>query len=167
MKDANGEGEEEEEEIVEMIEDDGEDEDEDFDGVLLNLTPSFNTLSVVLRDEVCDEVRQVLAATAGGSRWDVIGEYEIGAIEEEEEEEEETPNLAVHSFSIAALTIYRPFSIREMAIRNLFVPLRLSVCPPSQNSDVLSVSLKWQSVETDPEMVRRDAWRLVRKKSSA
>ncbi|KAF6767153.1 Oxoglutarate/iron-dependent oxygenase, C-terminal degradation domain protein [Kalmanozyma brasiliensis GHG001] len=84
MKVVDGE-EEEEEEIVEMIEDDGE-EDEDFDGVLLNLTPSFNTLSVVLRDEGVMRFVKYLAASAGGSRWDVIGEFEIGAIEEEEEE---------------------------------------------------------------------------------
>ncbi|KAI3480742.1 hypothetical protein L1887_57008 [Cichorium endivia] len=84
MKDA---GEDEEEEIVEMIEDDGED-DEDFDGVLLNLTPSFNTLSVVLRDEGVMRFVKYLAASAGGSRWDVIGEFEIGAIEEEDEEED-------------------------------------------------------------------------------
>lgn len=87
MKD--GEGEEEEEEIVEMVEDDGEEEDEDFDGVLLNLTPSFNTLSVVLRDEGVMRFVKYLAASAGGSRWDVIGEYEIGAIEEEEMEEDD------------------------------------------------------------------------------
>lgn len=80
-------GEDEEEEIVEMIEDDGEDDD-DFDGVLLNLTPSFNTLSVVLRDEGVMRFVKYLSAGAGGSRWDVIGEFEIGAIEEEEVEEE-------------------------------------------------------------------------------
>lgn len=77
---------EEEEEVVEMVEDDGE-EDDEFDGVLLNLTPSFNTLSVVLRDEGVMRFVKYLAASAGGSRWDVIGEYEIGAIEEEDEEE--------------------------------------------------------------------------------
>ncbi|KAN0061740.1 putative component of NuA3 histone acetyltransferase complex [Thecaphora frezii] len=78
----------EEEEMVEMIEDDGDD-DSDFDGVLLNLTPSFNTLSVVLRDEGVLRFVKYLSASAGGSRWDVIGEFEVGAIEEEEEEEEE------------------------------------------------------------------------------
>ncbi|PWY98469.1 hypothetical protein BCV70DRAFT_201778 [Testicularia cyperi] len=84
----NEEEEEEEEEIVEMIPDDGEDddEDEDFDGVLLNLTPTFNTLSIVLRDEGVMRFVKYLAAGAGGSRWDVIGEFEIGAIEEEDEE---------------------------------------------------------------------------------
>ena len=70
-----------------MIEDDGDEADDDFDGVLLNLTPSFNTLSVVLRDEGVMRFVKYLAASAGGSRWDVIGEYEIGAIEMEEEEE--------------------------------------------------------------------------------
>ena len=93
----NGNGDEDEdgdgdEEMVEMIEDDGDgdgDDDSDFDGVLLNLTPSFNTLSVVLRDEGVMRFVKYLAAGAGGSRWDVIGEYEVGDIEEEEEEEEE------------------------------------------------------------------------------
>lgn len=84
MKDAEDD---EGEEIVEMIEDDGDEADDDFDGVLLNLTPSFNTLSVVLRDEGVMRFVKYLAASAGGSRWDVIGEYEIGAIEMEEEEE--------------------------------------------------------------------------------
>ncbi|CDS00645.1 related to TPA1-Poly(A)-binding protein involved in translation termination efficiency [Sporisorium scitamineum] len=88
MKDANGEDEEEEEEMVEMVEDDGEEDDDDFDGVLLNLTPSFNTLSVVLRDEGVMRFVKYLAASAGGSRWDVIGEYEIGAIEVEEDGED-------------------------------------------------------------------------------
>ncbi|SJX61947.1 related to TPA1-Poly(A)-binding protein involved in translation termination efficiency [Sporisorium reilianum f. sp. reilianum] len=88
MKDANGEDDEEEEEMVEMVEDDGEEEDDDFDGVLLNLTPSFNTLSVVLRDEGVMRFVKYLAASAGGSRWDVIGEYEIGAIEVEEDDED-------------------------------------------------------------------------------
>ncbi|PWN53472.1 hypothetical protein IE53DRAFT_384043 [Violaceomyces palustris] len=83
-----GEG-EEEEEFVEMEEDDGEDDDDDFDGVLLNLTPSFNTLSVVLRDEGVMRFVKYLSATAGGSRWDVIGEFTAGAVEEEEEEEED------------------------------------------------------------------------------
>ncbi|SNX83016.1 related to TPA1 - Poly(A)-binding protein involved in translation termination efficiency [Melanopsichium pennsylvanicum] len=93
MEDAADEGEEheeEEEEIVEMIEDDGEEEeDDDFDGVLLNLTPSFNTLSVVLRDEGVMRFVKYLAASAGGSRWDIIGEFEVGAIEVEEEEEDD------------------------------------------------------------------------------
>lgn len=89
MKDGEAQGEEEEEGIVEMVEDDGLEEDEDFDGVLLNLTPSFNTLSVVLRDEGVMRFVKYLAASAGGSRWDVIGEFEIGAIEAEDEEEEE------------------------------------------------------------------------------
>lgn len=89
MKDGEAaQGEEEEEEIVEMVEDDGLEEDEDFDGVLLNLTPSFNTLSVVLRDEAVMRFVKYLAANAGGSRWDIIGEFEVGAIEEDEEEAE-------------------------------------------------------------------------------
>ncbi|EPQ31176.1 uncharacterized protein PFL1_01364 [Pseudozyma flocculosa PF-1] len=85
--DGEGEG-EEEEEMVEMVEDDGDD-DSDFDGVLLNLTPSFNTLSVVLRDEGVLRFVKYLSASAGGSRWDVIGEFEVGAIEEDDDDDDE------------------------------------------------------------------------------
>jgi len=80
------EDEDEEEEEDEEIGDDGEDDD---DGVLLNLTPSFNTLSVVLRDEGVMRFVKYLAASAGGSRWDVIGEFEVGSLEEEDDNEEE------------------------------------------------------------------------------
>lgn len=67
--------------------DDEDDDDEEFDGVLLNLTPSFNTLSVALRDEGVLHFVKYLNASAGGSRWDLVGEFGVGAVEEEEEEE--------------------------------------------------------------------------------
>lgn len=92
-KTQNGEAaeeeEEEEEEVVEMQMDNGEDDDDDdeeFDGVLLNLTPSFNTLSVALRDEGVLHFVKYLNASAGGSRWDLTGEWTVGAVEEEEDD---------------------------------------------------------------------------------
>ncbi|KAK0527068.1 putative component of NuA3 histone acetyltransferase complex [Tilletia horrida] len=69
-------------------EDDDDDDDEDFDGVLLNLTPSFNTLSVVLRDEGVMRFIKYLGAAAGSSRWDVVGEWSVGQLEEDEDGEE-------------------------------------------------------------------------------
>ncbi|PWN30754.1 hypothetical protein BDZ90DRAFT_229751 [Jaminaea rosea] len=81
--------EDEEGEDEEMEELDDDDADSDFDGVLLNLTPSFNTLSVALRDEGVLHFIKYLNASAGGSRWDLIGEYTVGAVEEEDEEDGE------------------------------------------------------------------------------
>jgi hypothetical protein len=46
----------EEEEVVEMEEDDGEDDEDD--GPLLSLNPSWNTLSLALRDEVSTRIRR-------------------------------------------------------------------------------------------------------------
>ena len=60
---------------------------EEFDGVLLNVTPSFNTLNVVLRDEGVMRFVKYLAACAGGSRWDVSAEFTAGAAEVEEMDE--------------------------------------------------------------------------------
>ena len=88
----NGEQEEDEE----ASGDDGA--DDDSDGVLLNLTPSFNTLSVVLRDEGVMRFVKYLSASAGGSRWDVIGEFEVGSLQNDEEEErQDAQDAAVRS----------------------------------------------------------------------
>ena len=70
----------------EDFEDMDEDEDDDFDGVLLNVTPSYNTLNVVLRDEGVMRFVKYLGASAGGSRWDIAAEYTVGAAEMEEDE---------------------------------------------------------------------------------
>lgn len=67
--------------------DEDEEEDDDFDGVLLNVTPAFNTLNIVLRDEGVMRFVKYLGASAGGSRWDIAAEYTVGAAEIEEEEE--------------------------------------------------------------------------------
>lgn len=78
---------EQDEENKEEEEGEGEDmdmlEDED-DGVLLNLTPSFNTLSLVLRDEKVMRFVKYLSAASGGSRWDLSAEFEVGAAVEED-----------------------------------------------------------------------------------
>ncbi|KAL7409040.1 Oxoglutarate and iron-dependent oxygenase degradation C-term-domain-containing protein [Mrakia frigida] len=68
-------------------EDDGEDEDDD--GPLLTSQPSFNTLLLVMRDAKVMKFTKYLSADAPCSRWDVGGEWEIGAVEEEEEEDQE------------------------------------------------------------------------------
>lgn len=82
------EEEEEQEEEMEIDmeneeDDDDDDEEEDSqgedDGVLLNLIPQFNTLSLVLRDEGVMRFVKYLSASAGGSRFDVSAEYEVGA----------------------------------------------------------------------------------------
>lgn len=65
--------------------DEDDDDDDDFDGVLLNVTPSFNTLNVVLRDEGVMRFVKYLGASAGGSRWDISAEYTVGAAEMEED----------------------------------------------------------------------------------
>lgn len=81
------EGEEEEEEL-EMVEMDEEEEEEgseeEEDDILLNLLPQFNTLSLVLRDEGVMRFVKYLSASAGGSRFDVCAEYEVGAAIAEE-----------------------------------------------------------------------------------
>ncbi|PWN46055.1 hypothetical protein IE81DRAFT_284553 [Ceraceosorus guamensis] len=72
---------------VEEEDDEDEDEDEDDDGVLLNITPTWNTLSIALRDEGVMKFIKYLCASAGGSRWDVVGELEVGAAIEEEDDD--------------------------------------------------------------------------------
>ncbi|CAO1618696.1 unnamed protein product [Sympodiomycopsis kandeliae] len=81
--------EEEEEEEEDEEEEEGEEEEEDFDGVLLNLTPSFNTLSVALRDEGVLHFVKYLGCAAGGSRWDLVAEFGVGAVEADDDGDEE------------------------------------------------------------------------------
>ena len=73
--------------------DDGADEeDEDEDGPLLTSQPSFNTLLIVMRDAKVMKFTKYTSAEAPCSRWDLGGEWEVGAMAEEgddgEEEEE-------------------------------------------------------------------------------
>lgn len=88
--DAEGAEEEEEEDEEEEDEDvDMDGEEEEDDGVLLTLTPSFNNLSLVLRDEKVMRFVKYLSASAGGSRWDVSAEFQVGAAVSDDEEEEQ------------------------------------------------------------------------------
>ncbi|KAK0548928.1 putative component of NuA3 histone acetyltransferase complex [Tilletia horrida] len=80
-------GEDDDEDMEDEDDEEEEDDDDDFDGVLLNLTPSFNSLSVVLRDEGVMRFVKYLGAAAGSSRWDVIGEWSVGQLEEDDEED--------------------------------------------------------------------------------
>jgi len=77
------EGDDDDEQDVDMMD---EDEDEDEDGVLLNLTPTYNTLSLVLRDERVMRFVKYLSASSGGSRWDLSAEFEVGAAVVEDDE---------------------------------------------------------------------------------
>lgn len=86
MKD--GEQDEYDEDDDDDEEDEDDEDDEDFDGVLLNLTPDFNVLNIALRDEGVMRFVKYLSASAGGSRWDVSGEFTCGSLEEESETEE-------------------------------------------------------------------------------
>ena len=67
--------------------DDGEghdeaEEDETDDGTLLTVQPGFNRLLLVLRDQGVMRFVKYVSAAAEGSRWDICGEYECGAVEE-------------------------------------------------------------------------------------
>lgn len=81
----DAEDEEEDDDDDDGEDDDAEDGDEDDPSAsptLLTLPPSFNTLSVVLRDQgVMHFVKYLGTAAAGASRWDVVGEYGVGAVE--------------------------------------------------------------------------------------
>ncbi|KAI0796805.1 Oxoglutarate and iron-dependent oxygenase degradation C-term-domain-containing protein [Abortiporus biennis] len=61
---------------------DQDEDDAEDDGTLLTVQPGFNRLLLVLRDEGVMRFVKYVSAAAEGSRWDVCGEYEIGAVEE-------------------------------------------------------------------------------------
>jgi hypothetical protein len=65
----------------------GEEEEED-DGPLLALPPTFNTLSIVLRDPGVLKFVKYVGAAGRGSRWDIGGEWEVDAVEEDSDEDE-------------------------------------------------------------------------------
>jgi hypothetical protein len=56
-------------------------DEEDDDATLLTVQPGFNHLLLVLRDEGVMRFVKYVSAAAEGSRWDVCGEYEVGAVE--------------------------------------------------------------------------------------
>jgi hypothetical protein len=62
--------------------------DEDDEGTLLAVQPGFNRLLLVLRDEAVMHFVKYVSAAAGGSRWDVCGEYEIGVLQMNEGEDD-------------------------------------------------------------------------------
>lgn len=67
-----------------MSDEEDEVEDED-DGTLLTVQPGFNRLLLVLRDEGVMRFVKYVSAAAQGSRWDICGEYEVGAIQQEDD----------------------------------------------------------------------------------
>lgn len=80
-----------EQEASEVTDADDDEEDidmvEDEDGALLTLTPSFNQLSLVLRDEKVMRFVKYLSASAGGGRWDISAEFEAGAALSDDEDD--------------------------------------------------------------------------------
>lgn len=69
----------------EMENEGGSDEEDDTDGPLLTSQPGFNRLLLVLRDEGVLRFVKYVSATARGSRWDIYGEWQVGAVEEEQD----------------------------------------------------------------------------------
>ena len=67
-----------------MSDEEDEAEEED-DGTLLTVQPGFNRLLLVLRDEGVMRFVKYVSAAAQGSRWDICGEYEVGAVQEEDD----------------------------------------------------------------------------------
>lgn len=76
---------------------DSDSDDDEDDGPLLTQAVSFNKLMIVLRDPGVMRFVKYLGAGAGGSRWDVGGEWEVGVLEEDEEEEGSPPNDGVET----------------------------------------------------------------------
>ena len=65
--------------------DEEEEAEEEDDGTLLTVQPGFNRLLLVLRDEGVMRFVKYVSAAAQGSRWDICGEYEVGAVQEEDD----------------------------------------------------------------------------------
>lgn len=59
--------------------------DEDTGG-LLSISPSFNTLNLVLRDEGLMRFIKYVSASAPGSRWDIAAEYSLNDNGQEKKE---------------------------------------------------------------------------------
>ena len=68
---------------------DSDSEDGEDDGPLLIQAVSYNKLLIVLRDPGVMRFVKYLGAGAGGSRWDVGGEWEVGILEEADDEGEQ------------------------------------------------------------------------------
>lgn len=80
--------EEKEEGMDQDEQDEEEEEEEDDDGPLLSLEPSWNRLSIVLRDEGVLKFVKYVSGRASGSRWDIGSEFQVEGMEEESEDEE-------------------------------------------------------------------------------
>lgn len=65
-----------------------DDRDDDDNGPLLTVQPGFNRLLLVLRDERVMHFVKYLSASAPGSRWDLVGEWEVGMLESTESDPE-------------------------------------------------------------------------------
>ena len=50
---------------------------------LLSISPGFNRLLLVLRDEGVMHFVKYISSSAESSRWDICNEYEIGVLEED------------------------------------------------------------------------------------
>ncbi|KAF2460014.1 Oxoglutarate and iron-dependent oxygenase degradation C-term-domain-containing protein [Lineolata rhizophorae] len=59
---------------------------EDEDGVLFSMAPSWNNMSIVLRDTGVLRFVKYVSRAARGDRWDVVGDF--GVVPEEDEAEE-------------------------------------------------------------------------------
>ncbi|BGP26953.1 putative component of NuA3 histone acetyltransferase complex [Rhodotorula toruloides] len=87
-KEENGNGEAsetEQEQPTKQSEEVGAEEEEEDDGPLLALEPEWNRLHLVLRDPGVLAFVKYVSARAPSSRWDVVGEWEVQAVEEEGE----------------------------------------------------------------------------------
>ncbi|KAF8897874.1 Oxoglutarate and iron-dependent oxygenase degradation C-term-domain-containing protein [Infundibulicybe gibba] len=71
------------------VEDGGEDEDAEMDQD--EMTPGFNRLLLVCRDERVMRFVKYVSAAAEGSRWDICAEYEVGQLQEEGHDDNLTP----------------------------------------------------------------------------
>lgn len=63
--------------------------DEEDDGVLFSMPASWNTMSIVLRDQGVLRFVKYVSKSAPGDRWDVVGEYGVTGFDDDDDEEEE------------------------------------------------------------------------------
>ena len=63
--------------------------DEEDEGILVSTLPSWNTLSIVLRDKGTLKFVKYVSESAPGDRWDFAGILEVEPSEDDDDEEEE------------------------------------------------------------------------------
>lgn len=77
------------EKVIDVNEDDDDEEAEGEDSTsLLSISPGFNVLNLVLRDDKVMRFVKYLSARAPSSRWDVAVEYTFDQDDDEDEDEE-------------------------------------------------------------------------------